>query len=131
MPQGYDGLPSYYTGSSNPITPNLGLGLKGMDPVIAEDFVLIDTAFGGINTAIKVNGSVVNSPNFKDSATVIFTVVGSDITITASTLVGDSGGGGIQGCAPAPAAGDFAAGKYLDAGGGWSVPLALINGGTF
>src|SRR5208283_946539 len=48
MPQGYDGLPSYYTRSSDPITPNLGLSLKGMDPIIAEDFVLIDTAFASV-----------------------------------------------------------------------------------
>ena len=46
MPQGYDGLPPFYLQSSNPITANLGLSLKGMDPIVAEDFVLID-AFAG------------------------------------------------------------------------------------
>lgn len=37
-------------------------------------------------------------------------------------LVGDSGSGGTAGIVPAPAAGDAAAGKYLDADGTWTVP---------
>lgn len=40
------------------------------------------------------------------------------------TMTGDSGAGGAKGAVPAPAAGDTAAGKYLDAAGGWSVPPA-------
>jgi hypothetical protein len=90
MPQGYDGLPSYYSGSSNPITPNLGLSLIGMDPIIAEDFVLIDMAFGSIGSSIKVNGSIVNNPNFVDSASISFNVLGSNISLTAG-----SGGSGF------------------------------------
>lgn len=35
---------------------------------------------------------------------------------------GDSGSGGLQGSAPAPAAGDAAAGKYLKADGTWAAP---------
>jgi hypothetical protein len=58
MPQGYNGLPSYYSGSSNPITPNLGLSLIGMDPIIAEDFVLIDTAFAGSGAGTVTSFSV-------------------------------------------------------------------------
>src|ERR1019366_4789146 len=65
MPQGYEGLPSYYGQSANPITPNLGLSLKGMDPIVAEDFVLIDT-FAGSAGAIQVNGAVVPSANFNN-----------------------------------------------------------------
>lgn len=38
------------------------------------------------------------------------------------TMVGDSGSGGTAGYAPAPGAGDHAAGKYLDAGGAYSNP---------
>lgn len=37
-------------------------------------------------------------------------------------MVGDSGAGGSKGAAPAPAAGDTAAGKYLKADGTWAVP---------
>lgn len=44
-------------------------------------------------------------------------------------MVGDSGSGGTQGAVPAPAAGDAAAGKYLDADGTWTVP-ATGSGGT-
>jgi len=37
-------------------------------------------------------------------------------------FTGDSGSGGVKGSVPAPASGDAAAGKFLAAGGGWSVP---------
>ena len=39
-----------------------------------------------------------------------------------SAFQGDSGAGGSSGIVPAPGAGDFAAGKFLSAGGGWVVP---------
>lgn len=41
-----------------------------------------------------------------------------------SAFTGDSGSGGVAGFVPAPAAGDAAAGKYLDADGTWTVPPA-------
>jgi Protein of unknown function (DUF2793) len=44
-------------------------------------------------------------------------------------LVGDSGSGGTKGAAPAPAAGDAAAGKFLKADGSWS-PVSGAAGGT-
>ena len=37
-------------------------------------------------------------------------------------MVGDSGSGGTGGGVPKPNAGDFAAGKFLSAGGTWAVP---------
>lgn len=50
-----------------------------------------------------------------------------DLTATQATallnnLVGDSGAGGTKGLAPAPAAGDAAASKFLKADGTWEVP---------
>lgn len=48
----------------------------------------------------------------------------ADNDTTYSDMVGDSGSGGTHGLAPAPGAGDAAAGKYLSAGGTWSVPAA-------
>jgi len=45
-----------------------------------------------------------------------------DLRINVTKLVGDSGAGGTAGLAPAPGAGDAAAGKYLDADGTWTVP---------
>jgi hypothetical protein len=50
-----------------------------------------------------------------------------DLTVAQATAMldvvgGDSGSGGTKGLVPAPAAGDAAAGKYLDAAGGYSIP---------
>lgn len=46
----------------------------------------------------------------------------TNFTKAIPTVVGDSGSGGTKGLVPAPAAGDAAAGKYLDAAGAYSVP---------
>lgn len=43
-------------------------------------------------------------------------------TAGLNAMVGDSGSGGTKGLAPAPAAGDAAAGKFLKADGTWAVP---------
>ena len=40
-------------------------------------------------------------------------------------MVGDTGSGGKEGNAPAPASGDAAAGKFLKADGTWAVPPAV------
>lgn len=47
---------------------------------------------------------------------------GSAVTAMLSNMVGDSGSGGTKGLAPAPAAGDAAAGKFLKADATWAVP---------
>lgn len=89
-------LPNYYPGPY-PITPNLNLELSGMDEAVAVDFIKIDEAFGSVSGSVSVNGSIVNSPNFKNSATATFSVSGSDITIAASggsgTVTSFSSGG--------------------------------------
>jgi hypothetical protein len=129
MPQGYNGLPSYYSGSSNPITPNLGLSLIGMDPIIAEDFVLIDTAFGGVGSSIRVNGSVVNNPNFVNSGSVTFSVIGSNISLTAA----GSGGSGFPSrfvtvtSAYVAVAGDFVLCDTSTGGFTVTMPLSSAN----
>jgi hypothetical protein len=49
-------------------------------------------------------------------------------TVAAARLgvmTGDSGSGGAKGAAPAPAAGDAAAGKFLKADGTWTVPAGM------
>lgn len=67
--EGYDGLPNYYSQSSDPLTPNLGLSLKGMDPIVAENFVILDShATGG--SSVKINGSSVTNPNFNNTTPV-------------------------------------------------------------
>lgn len=43
-------------------------------------------------------------------------------------FTGDSGSGGVKGLVPAPAAGDAAAGKFLNAAGGYSAPTGGSGG---
>ena len=50
----------YYPGSL--YTPNLGLALYSVDSIIAENFVILDTAYGA-GSSIFVNGTLVESPN--------------------------------------------------------------------
>jgi hypothetical protein len=55
----------------------------------------------------------------------------ADRTLAISTLAGDAGSGGAVGAAPAPGAGDAAAGKFLKADATWQVPpSATIWTGT-
>ena len=53
------------------------------------------------------------------------------ITSILDNFVGDSGSGGTKGLVPAPAGGDGAAGKFLNANGGWSVPSGSSNSSTY
>jgi len=53
----------------------------------------------------------------------------SGATLGINTFVGDSGAGGLVGLVPAPAAGDGAAGKFLNALGSWSIPAGGGGGG--
>ena len=54
-------------------------------------------------------------------------------TAGLNAMVGDSGSGGTKGLAPAPAAGDAAAGKFLKADGTWAAPSSsgLPTGAIF
>lgn len=56
----------------------------------------------------------------------------TDLTAAQATaildnMVGDSGAGGTKGLAPAPAAGDAAAAKFLKADGTWAVPASSLD----
>lgn len=55
-------------------------------------------------------------------------LTGAQATTLLSAMVGDSGAGGTKGLAPAPGAGDTAAGKYLKANGTWDVPAGTGSG---
>jgi hypothetical protein len=81
---------------------------------LGEDFTdqLANTFFAGPDSG----GS--GPPGFR-------AIVAADIPV----MIGDSGSGGTKGAAPAPGAGDAAAGKFLDAAGGYSVPPG--TGGAF
>lgn len=49
---------------------------------------------------------------------------GSQIATIIPAFTGDSGAGGVKGLVPAPAAGDGAAGKVLNAAGNWVTPFS-------
>lgn len=96
---GYAGLPPYYLLTSDPFTLNLGLSLKGCDPIVAENFVLIDTAVGSGASKVYINGSVITSPNFNNStpaapAGYINVLWQTDGNGNVSAYVSTSGGGG-------------------------------------
>jgi hypothetical protein len=55
-------------------------------------------------------------------------LTGTQATAILDAMVGDSGSGGTKGLAPAPAAGDAAAGKFLKADGTWAAPSGSGSG---
>ena len=61
-----------------------------------------------------------------DAATILVTAG----EISVPIMVGDTGSGGVAGLAPAPGAGDAAAGKYLKADGTYAVPPGTGPAGT-
>jgi hypothetical protein len=89
---------------------------------------------GNLGTASVPDGSITNTKladmaqaTIKGRAAGAGTGDPTDLTATQATailnaVVGDSGSGGTKGLVPAPAAGDSAAGKFLDAAGAFSVP---------
>ena len=114
--EGYQGLPAYYSQTSDPTTPNLGLALKAMDPIVAENFVIIDTAYGS-GSSIEVNGVVVPAPaNFINSASVTLSVLGSNISLT-------SAGGGT----PGGSSGDI---QYNNSGVFGGSAATITSGGS-
>lgn len=52
-------------------------------------------------------------------------LTGTQATVILDVMVGDAGAGGTKGLAPAPGAGDAAAGRFLKASGAWAVPDQL------
>jgi hypothetical protein len=95
---------------------------------------------GNLGTASVPDGSITNAKladmaqaTIKGRAAGAGTGDPTDLTATQATailnaVVGDSGAGGTKGLVPAPAAGDAAAGKFLDASGGFSVPGGTPTG---
>jgi hypothetical protein len=90
-----------------------------------EDFPIAEsgaTHFGGSATDMILYVGTVNADPV---AYVYYSVydAGSPRSISGYVnFTGDSGAGGLQGLVPAPAAGDAAAGKYLDSDGTWTTP---------
>lgn len=60
--------------------------------------------------------------NNTGAGTTPIALTGTQVTAMLSAFVGDSGSGGTKGLVPAPASGDAAANKFLNASGNWAVP---------
>lgn len=106
------------------------------------------TASGPGSVAATIANNVVTNAKLATIATATFkgrTTAGTgnveDLTATQATallnsMVGDSGSGGTKGLAPAPSAGDAAAGKFLKADGTWAAPsggstMTTVSGTTY
>lgn len=130
------------------IKTDLGLtGTNSGDQTITLTSDVTGSGTGSFATTIAANAvtnakaAQMSAHTFKGNNTGS-TANAIDLTATQATaelndVVGDTGTGGTKGLAPAPAAGDGAAGKYLSAGGGYSVPPGTVttpvtvpNGGT-
>lgn len=107
-------------GSETAVTGGGGGGGSGdvVGPAAAVDaeIALFDSTTGKLLKRATGSGFV------KAASGVYATRTASQATGDLDALVGDSGSGGTKGLAPAPAAGDAAAGKFLKADGTWSVP---------
>jgi len=76
--------PLIYPGGDYQETLNLGLATFGMDETIAQNFILLDAFAGTVSSSVQVNGAAVPSPaNFVNSASVTWSVIGSNISATA------------------------------------------------
>ena len=78
------------------------------------------TSGGGGTTGLPViaGGTIIG--NAGGAAATAAALTAAQATGVLNAVVGDTGSGGTKGLAPAPAAGDAAAGKYLRADGTWA-----------
>ncbi|MES2034815.1 MAG: hypothetical protein V4466_11605 [Pseudomonadota bacterium] len=89
-------------------------------------------AGGTITTTGTLSAAQMGAHTFKGnntgSTTDAIDLTATQLTAELNAMVGDSGSGGTKGLAPAPGAGDAAAGKFLNAGGTYSVPAGTSSG---
>jgi hypothetical protein len=83
-----------YPGGDEQVTPSLGLATWGMDEVLANNMILIDTAIGA-GSSVKVNSVSISNPNFNNTTpaapggntNVTFQVIGSNVSAYVPTAV--------------------------------------------
>ena len=92
-----------------------GIQVDSGSPITSSGTIALGIDASALSTHLSLGDAAT-----KNTGTTSGTVAAGDHTHSAFT--GDSGSGGAVGFVPAPAAGDAAAGKYLDADGTWTVP---------
>lgn len=92
---------------------DITIGNTGVTAIGANKVTLAMMA--QISTATFLGRTTASTGNVED-------LTATQATALLNAMVGDSGSGGTKGLAPAPAAGDAAAGKFLKADGTWIAP---------
>lgn len=77
--------------------------------------VVTNAMLAQVNTATFKGRTTASTGNVED-------LTATQATALLNNVVGDSGSGGTKGLVPAPASGDAASGKYLNANGNWATP---------
>lgn len=101
-------------------TSNAGADVVGTNNLAFTQF----NGAGSISVLDDLSDAIITTPSsghflrYNGSNWINVGLVAADLP----AMVGDSGSGGTKGAVPAPGTGDYAALKYLDAGGNWSVP---------
>lgn len=83
----------------------------------------------GNSTLVNMSAHTFKGNNTGSSGPVL-DLTATQLTAEINLMVGDSGSGGTKGLAPAPGAGDAAAGKYLKSDGNWAVPPGTVGANT-
>lgn len=109
--------------------------LSNIDALDATTESTIETAIDTLANLTSIQGRTVTLADaganaifgWDDVAGAYENLTAAEATATLNNMVGDAGAGGTKGLAPAPAAGDAAAGKFLKADGTWTAPAGGGN----
>jgi hypothetical protein len=96
-------------------------GRTGSVVAVAGDYTAVQT---NMAATARILGRITAGAGVTEELT------GTQATTLIDAVVGDSGSGGTKGLAPAPGAGDAAAGKFLKADASWAVPPGGSGGGN-
>jgi hypothetical protein len=124
-PAGVAGDPTFVL--ANDLAAVEGLSGTGLARRTGTDAWSVGTPVANAELATMLNNTI--KGNVAGSTTTPSDLTSTQVTAMLNAMVGDSGSGGTKGLVPAPAAGDYAAGKFLNAGGGYSVPAGGGGGG--
>ena len=109
----------------NPPSVLAGSGLFGGGSLATDVTIGLTPGSIGNSALASVPANSLKGNNTGSTATPVDLTAAQAAAILPA-FTGDSGSGGVKGLVPAPAAGDAAAGKYLDADGTWTDPLAAL-----